>query len=612
MPDSPVSDRRSRRRAACLLVLCLFVAPSLGAAPHDGAKVLVVANAANADSIRIAEHYGRSRLIPSDNLLRLTALPPDPPDGIDRVVFDRAIQGPIAAWLARNRAQDRILFIVLTKGIPLRINARDKEATAASVDSELTLLYRQMTGVPTPPAGRIPNPYFLGAREINAAKPFTRAEFDIYLVTRLDGYTVDDVLGVIDRGASPSSSGRFVLDGKSSWTDKGNEWLRAAAERLRAAGLGADRVIADESTTVLTDQVDVLGYYSWGSNDPAIRRRSFNLKFRPGAIGGMFVSTDGRTFREPPRDWEVGNWANQRTWFAGSPQSLAGDLIREGITGMAGHVSEPYLGNTIRPDILFPAYVAGYSLAEAYYLAMPSLSWQTVVVGDPLCRPFGKAQTGPAIAPEIDPKTELPAVFSRRRLQVLADTGTGVPPAALELLLRAEGRIQRGDSAGAAADLERATTLAPGLGLAHHTLAGLYEAAGKHDDAIRHYRLILKRSPQDVLALNNLAYALATMKGSPKEALPFAEEARELAPSSGSIADTLGWIHHLLGDNQRALSVLGEAAKLSPGIPEIRLHLAKVHRASGNNADADRELAAAQELDPSVRGHLPEKGPSDR
>ena len=43
---------------------------------------------------------------------------------------------------------------------------------------------------------------------------------------------------------------------------------------------------------------------------------------------------------------------------------------------------------TIRPQILFPAYFKGLSLVEAFYLAMPVLSWQTVVVGDPLCAPF--------------------------------------------------------------------------------------------------------------------------------------------------------------------------------------------------------------------------------
>ena len=66
-----------------------------------------------------------------------------------------------------------------------------------------------------------------------------------------------------------------------------------------------------------------------------------------------------RTFREPPADWTIGNWDDKQSYFAGSPQSLTGDLIHAGVTGMAGHVAEPFLDATIRPDLLFPAYVTG-------------------------------------------------------------------------------------------------------------------------------------------------------------------------------------------------------------------------------------------------------------
>ena len=52
-----------------------------------------------------------------------------------------------AAWLGRQGAQDRILYIVLTKGLPLRIDGTaGRQGTVSSVDSELTLLYRKMTG----------------------------------------------------------------------------------------------------------------------------------------------------------------------------------------------------------------------------------------------------------------------------------------------------------------------------------------------------------------------------------------------------------------------------------------------------------------------------------
>ncbi len=40
---------------------------------------------------------------------------------------------------------------------------------------------------------------------------------------------------------------------------------------------------------------------------------------------------------------------------------------------------------TPRPDFLLPAYYSGRNLAESYYLAIRALSWQNIVVGDPLC-----------------------------------------------------------------------------------------------------------------------------------------------------------------------------------------------------------------------------------
>ena len=58
------------------------------------------------------------------------------------------------------------------------------------------------------------------------------------------------------------------------------------------------------------------------------------------------------------------------------------------MTGGPGQVAEPYLDSVIRPDMFFAAYLAGFNLIESFYLAMPHLSWQTVVVGDPLCTPF--------------------------------------------------------------------------------------------------------------------------------------------------------------------------------------------------------------------------------
>ena len=142
-------------------------------------------------------------------------------------------------------------------------------------------------------------------------------------------------------------------------------------------------------------------------------------------------------------------WEKQETHYAGSPQSLAGDLIRAGVTGIAAHVGEPYLDATIRPEILFPAYVSGFNLIESYYLAMPYLSWQTVVIGDPLCAPFPRtAPPQTSIEPAADPISELPAFYSARRVQELLAEMKGAQPAAVRLLLRGDVRARARRSGG--------------------------------------------------------------------------------------------------------------------------------------------------------------------
>ena len=619
-----------------LLVSVLMLALAAPGFAQSAANVLLVVNEASADSAGIAAHYARVRSLPSDQILRLKV---DAADEIDRASFNSAIQAPIAAWLQKHAAQDRILYIVLAKGIPLRIKGTaGRTGTLASVDSELTLLYRRLVGQAvaldnredspfrfgtTPVAqakplsskvtllyhrlvgqevpidGRVDNPYFLGTAPIEQAKAFSREAFDLYLVTRLDGYTADDIAGVIERGASPAREGRILLDQKTgAGSDTGNAWLAAAADRLAKGGFG-DRVVIETTNQVLSGRQDVLGYYSWGSNDPAITTRRVGLGFVPGAIAATYVSTDGRTFTEPPAGWTIGKWFDRSTFFAGSPQSLAGDMIREGVTGVAAQVAEPYFDALVRPDILFPAYVSGFNLAEAFYLAMPYLSWQTVVVGDPLCAPFGRTPLQPAaIDKGVDPATELPAWFAARRLAVLTRTTT---PDVAKAVLRSEARLARNDKLGAQASMEEATALDPKLVAAHLMLAIAYEEQGAFDKAIERYRLALATSPDNLIALNNLAYGLAVRRGEAAEAIGLAERAMRLSGGrSPEIADTLAWVQHLLGRDQEAAVIMARIVKADPGRAVFRLHAAAVLASLGRIEEAAAELREAVRLDPQL------------
>src|SRR5258708_40184907 len=99
-------------------------------------------------------------------------------------------------------------------------------------------------------------------------EPFGHPQFPIYLVTRLAGYDLEDVKGMIDRSLQAANRGKFVIDLNDNNNQAGNDWLRAAARLLPA-----DRVVLDTSTSVLYDQRDVIGYAAWGSNDKNRKRR---------------------------------------------------------------------------------------------------------------------------------------------------------------------------------------------------------------------------------------------------------------------------------------------------------------------------------------------------
>ncbi len=298
--------------------------------------------------------------------------------------------------------------------------------------------------------------------------------------------------------------------------------------------------------------------------------------------------------------------------FQGTSQSLTGDLIRDGVTGASGYVAEPFLDGTLRPNVLFPAYVAGFNLIESFYLAIPHLSWTSVVFGDPLCAPFRRSDAPPdETAPDLDAETELPRYFSQRRLAYLASTG--VAAAAAKLWLKGEARHRDGDAAGARRALEQATSIDPELTPAHRMLGSIYEGLGEYDLAVERYRRVLVKVPGDLLSLNNLSYALAVYKKAPAEALPFARDAH--AASKGavpSITDTLGWIHYLLGNLAEAEKLLSEAAAGAPDNAEIHVHLAHVYAARGRNDLAARTLDKSLRLDATLADREDVKALRDR
>jgi len=358
---------------AAALLASYFAAHSAAQSPAD--RVLLVVNDNSSLSRSIADYYARRRNIPAKNVCHLKTLTSEE---ISRGDFDRQIARPLADFLRKSGLQETIYYIVTTAGVPLKIpGTPELTGNAASVDSELTLLYSDLrNGKPHAINGVIPNPFF-GRRD----QTFSHPEFPMYLVTRLAAYDFDGVKGIIDRSLAATNRGKFILDLSDPNDAFGNDWLRDAAIQLPK-----DRVVLEDTTQPIWDQTDVIGYASWGSNDANHHRRFPGFHWLAGGIVTEYVSSDGRTFDKPPDKWMPSrDWNTRAGLFANSPQSLLADYLLEGATGGSGHVYEPYLIMTPRPDLLLPAYYSGRNLAESFYLSIRSLSWQNIVVGDPLC-----------------------------------------------------------------------------------------------------------------------------------------------------------------------------------------------------------------------------------
>ncbi len=116
-------------------------------------------------------------------------------------------------------------------------------------------------------------------------------------------------------------------------------------------------------------------------------------------------------------------------------------------------------------------------------------------------------------------------------------------------------------------------------------------AAKQYKAAIGQLESVLAKAPDNVLALNNLAWSYQQDKD--KRALATAEKAQQLAGDNPTIMDTLGWILAEQNQVERALPILKKASDLAPKAADIRGHYAAALWKKGDKAAARKELQAA-------------------
>lgn len=376
-------------RGVLLWWLCVSAA---WAADDMASRVVLLANADDRDSLRVAEHYARVRGVPHGNIV---ALPMARAETITWGEFVRTIWEPLMRELVQKRWIDaiameltdavgrtkhavsghRISYLVVCRGVPLRImhdpqlyapntpltNREIFRTNAGAVDAELALLARP--GYPV--NAFVPNPLFRD----DQVTDLERAQ--VVKVSRLDGPTAEDAMGLVDRAVEVERTGllgRAYIDIGGNHKD-GERWLEAAARELDELGFDLD-VDRKSSTIPATARFDspvlYFGWYAGRYNGPFALP---GFRFPPGAVALHIHSYSAATLRSADQNW-------------------CGPLIARGVTATVGNVFEPYLQLTHRPDLLLRALARGETWGDAVYYSLQVLSWQAVAIGDPLYQPF--------------------------------------------------------------------------------------------------------------------------------------------------------------------------------------------------------------------------------
>jgi uncharacterized protein (TIGR03790 family) len=329
---------------------------------HD---VGVVINDNSQVSIEIANYFQNARNIPAQNMIHIMA----PTTEVIDVSQFQQIRAQIENYLISNSLQDSLNYLVTTKGVPLRINGNDCLQTpgsyCASFDADLALILG-------PHSGFIENTFYTNPY-FGKNENFSRDTFGFYLVTRLDGYSKEDVLNLIDNSGPNTGLDQqndlAILDLNMAGPDSlyfANIHLQPAYDTLTNSNWNTT---LDSYDPPMLNQNNVFAYYTTGFGP--INSVDLNYTWTQGSFSSMSTNQTAATF-DPTSALTNG--------------FLLADLIAQGCTAAHGHVNPIYFSQIFKFEVFVSRYLdptKDYNLAESYYMGEPSLSSQTVIVGDP-------------------------------------------------------------------------------------------------------------------------------------------------------------------------------------------------------------------------------------
>ena len=419
-----------------LLVAVFLNCGQLSAATpqEDAAATVVIYNTNDPNSKGLADFYCSAREIDPSHEIPLSTTNAEE---ITRNDYDTTIATPLRQELVRrgywsvtrdmmNRPiviASSIRYAVVIRGIPLKIKecadypgdsqiqpAPFGTMNAASVDSELSIL-----GLFSPQiSGVLKNPICNNASQsiFNSQVPPA-----LLFVARLDAPSVDAVRSMVLTGIRAEKEGLWgwgYIDLRSITSAgyvQGDNWIRAAGAAMRRYGIP---VITDDLPDTYQSGfpvTDAAAYYGWYSENIDGPFADAFFRFVPGAVAAHLHSFSATTLHDPLKGWTA-------------------PLIQHGASASVGNVYEPYLAFTTDFGILSSSLLSGSNLADSYYAAQPVLSWMSILVGDPLYRPY-------ACFAQADSTSPTKSVWTDYRRIILAHNGD-VLQSAGDLVARAK------------------------------------------------------------------------------------------------------------------------------------------------------------------------------
>jgi tetratricopeptide (TPR) repeat protein len=187
---------------------------------------------------------------------------------------------------------------------------------------------------------------------------------------------------------------------------------------------------------------------------------------------------------------------------------------------------------------------------------------------------------------------------STAQYQMLIDKN----PKVADLYVRlGESRENANDVSGGIEAFKKAKELDPTNYLPVLELALLYNRAGRDEEARKTYEEVIKLQPDNVEALNNLAYLKADDGVDLDQALAYAQRAQQKRPNDPNVIDTLALIYIRKNLTDDSVRMLRDLVSKKPENPTFHLHLALALYQKGDRPEAKKELQSALRNKPTDR-----------